>query len=104
MSDCARETEFEHRLTKVEDRSKSNTTRLDELEAWQHDQSELVKSVSVLANEQQHITKDVGEIKTAVNSLTGKSGKRWEGLVDKALWLIIGAALAALLAQAGVAV
>lgn len=104
MSDCGREAEFEHRLTETDARSRSNTKRLDELEAWQKDQSELVQSVAVLANEQQHITKDVGEIKTAVNSLTGKSGKRWDGIVDKAIWLIVGAALAALLAQTGIAV
>lgn len=30
-----------------------------------------------------------------------KPGKRWDGLVDKALWLIVGAVIAYILTQAG---
>lgn len=104
MSECSREVEFEHRLTEVDSRSKSNKHRLDDLEKWKEDQTELVKSVAQLANEQTHITKDVGEIKATVNSLAGKSGKRWDEIVDKLIWLIVGAAITALLAMGGIIV
>lgn len=39
-----------------------------------------------------------------VKELSGKAGKRWESLVDKALWLVIGGAISYLLLQAGVPV
>lgn len=104
MSECSREVEFEHRLTEVDSRSRSNVKRLNELEKWKEDQTELVQSVALLANEQTHIKEDVGEIKTTVNSIAGKSGRRWDGIVDKAIWLILGAAIAALLAQTGITV
>lgn len=61
---------------------------------------ELVASVAVFAKEQEHIQADVKEIKADVKALTDKPGKRWDGLVDKALWLVAGAVLAWLLAGA----
>lgn len=36
-----------------------------------------------------------------VEALEGKPGKRWEGLVDKAIWAVVGAVIAFLLYKAG---
>ena len=44
---------------------------------------------------------DVKEIKADVKSLTGKSGKRWDDLVDKVIWAVAAAAIAFLLGSAG---
>lgn len=85
------EKEYEHRLTEVEERSKSNTHRLNEVERKQGEFVELVSSVKVLAEREQNVENDVKEIKNDVKTLTGKPGQRWDGLVDK---IIVAAAAA----------
>ena len=91
----------EHELHEVHVRSKSNTHRIDDLEAWRKDQSELIQSVSTLANEQKHIKTDVEEIKTDVKTLAEKPGKRWEAIVDKVIWAVCAAVIAFLLGRVG---
>ena len=93
--------EHERRLTVVEDRSKSNMKRLDEVEKRQDDQEKLISTVAVLASEQKTIKSDVTEIKTDVKELTGKPGKRWDGLVDKIIITIAAALVGFLLAKFG---
>lgn len=95
------EKELEHRLTETEDRSKSNSHRLDEVERRQDNLDDLVSTVKVLATQEQNLEKDVKEIKSDVKSLTSKSGKRWDSLVDKIIWAVAGAVLAFLLAKIG---
>lgn len=41
------------------------------------------------------------ELTVMVKELTGKSGKRWDGLVEKALWAVAAAVIAFLLAKIG---
>lgn len=74
--------EFEHRLTEVEGRSKSNQHRLDKVEEKQDELGELVSSVKVLAEREQNVENDVKEIKDDVKSLTSKPAKRWEKVID----------------------
>lgn len=102
MSDYNHEIEFAERLAATEQRSKSNQHRLDELESWQRDQSELVRSVSIMATKQERIETDVTEIKADVKAIASKPGKRWESIVEKVLWLIIGGSLAFIFAQIGI--
>lgn len=92
---------LEHRLTAVEDRSASNTHRLDDLERRQDDLDELVSTVKVLAVQEKNLENDVKEIKSDVKSLTSKPGQRWDSLVDKIIWAVAGAVLAFLLAKIG---
>ena len=44
------------------------------------------------------------ELTVMVKDLSGKAGKRWESMVDKALWLLVGGVLSYLLLQMGVPV
>lgn len=90
------------KLKEVEQRSKSNTHRLDDLEKRQDNLDKLVTSVEVLATKQQAVETDVKEIKTDVKALTDKPGKRWEQLVATVLSVIVGAVLGVLLAHLGV--
>lgn len=85
----------------VEARCKSNTHRLDSLEKNQTALNELTTSVKVLATKQGNMEADVTEIKTGLKTLTDKPGKRWESIVDKAIWLVAGALIAFVLAQLG---
>lgn len=41
------------------------------------------------------------ELTILVRELSGKAGKRWEGLVEKALWAVVAAVIAFLLARIG---
>lgn len=95
------EREFEHRLTENEERSKSNTHRIDKLEKQQGEFVELVSSVKVLAEREQNVENDVKEIKSDVKSLTSKPGKRWDGLVDKVIVTVAAAVVGFILAKIG---
>lgn len=75
---------LKHRMTAVENNQKVLT--------------ELTGSVRELTIEQGHLKSDVGEIKADVKAMLDKPVKRWDGLVDKALWLLAGAFLAWVLA------
>ena len=97
------EQEMAVKLTEVEERSKSNTHRLDKMEKRQDTLDELAKSMARMDERQNNMDGDVKEIKADVKALAEKPAKRWDGLMDKALWLLIGAALAALFAQGGIA-
>ena len=46
----------------------------------------------------------VSRIDEKMTEMEGKSAKRWDSLVDKVIWLIAGACIAALFATAGIAI
>lgn len=97
------EQEMAVKLTEVEERSKSNTHRLDKMEKRQDTLDELAKSMARMDERQNNMDGDVKEIKADVKALAEKPAKRWDGLMDKVLWLLVGAAIAALFAQGGIA-
>lgn len=87
------------KLAEIEARAKSNSHRLDKVEARQDEFSDLVTAMTIVKNEQVHIKSDVVEIKEDVKTLTDKSGKRWDGIVDKLIWLLISGVAGYLAAQ-----
>ena len=94
--------EAEHdRLTKVEDRAKSNTHRIESLEKRQDDTEKLVTSVAIIAEKQKDMEGDVKEMKCDVKKLIEKPAKRWDGVVEKIIYAVVGAVVAYLLAKAG---
>ena len=95
------EINIEHRLTEVEERSKSNTKRLDDMEKRQDDLDELVGVVKVLAVREENVENDVKEIKSDVKSLTNKPAKRWDSLVNQLITIIVAAIAGFILAKFG---
>lgn len=93
--------ETEQRITVVEQRAKSNTHRLDDVERRQNDLDELVKTVAVLAARQQTVETDVKEIKLDVKKISSKPAQRWEAIVDKLIWAVLAAVVAFFLARIG---
>jgi seryl-tRNA synthetase len=93
--------EHEKRLTEVEARSRSNTHRLEEIEKRQDNLDKLTVSVEKLAIKEQNVENDVKEIKTDVKTLTTKSGKRWDGLVDKIILIVATAIITFVLSKIG---
>lgn len=86
--------EMTERLVEVEQRSKSNTHRLDAVEKNQEALNSIATSVAVMAEQQKNISDKVDTIDAKVDTLEGKPGKRWESLVDKLLFTAAGAVLA----------
>lgn len=95
------EKDIEHRLTVVEGRSKSNEERLDDIEKRQDNLDDLVSTVKVLAVREEAVENDVKEIKSDVKSLTSKSGKMWDSIVEKAILGFVAAVVGYILAQIG---
>lgn len=58
-------------------------------------------AVALIEERMAQIKADTEEIKTAVQELRSKPAKRWEGLVEKALWAVCAAVISFLLARAG---
>ena len=77
-------------LASLEARCKSNTHRLDRLEARQDNMEKLVATVEVLATKQDTMESDVREIKADVKALTGQPGKRWDAVVAAGIAGIVG--------------
>lgn len=84
-----------------EQRSKSNTHRIDKLEEQQKQLSDLVSAVAVLAERQNQIGDDVNSIKREIKVLADKPAKRWDGVVDKIISAIIAAIMGYALARIG---
>lgn len=95
------EVKLEHRLTEVEERAKSNSHRLDEVEKKQDNLDKIVSTVAVLVDQEKRVENDVKEIKADVKTLTLKPGKRWETIVEKLIWAVLLAVVAYFLAKFG---
>ncbi len=91
----------EERLTKVEDRSKSNSHRLDEIERRQNNLDELVGTVKVLADREERVEDDVREIKNDVKTLTNKPAERWNKLFEIALTAAVGIVIGFIFSKLG---
>lgn len=91
----------EERLTKVEERAKSNSHRLEEMEKRQDRLDNLVSAVNVLATKEENVENDVKEIKNDVKSLITKPIKRWDGVVDKVIYTVVGILLAYIFSKLG---
>lgn len=92
--------QFIKTLTEVEQRSKSNTKRLDKLEEETKAVNELAKSVATMVTEQKFQTEAIKELKTDVKTLDGKvekleskPGQKWEKVVELIIGAIIGLAI-----------
>ena len=93
--------EHERRLTEVEERSKSNSHRLDKLEESTEAINRLATSMEVMAERQEQVVETVGRLDAKVTTLEEKPAKRWDSLVDKIVWAIAAALIGFVLAQVG---
>lgn len=93
--------EHERRLTEVEERSKSNSHRLDNLEESTEAINRLATSMEVMAARQEQVVETVGKLDTKVTALEEKPAKRWDDLTDKIVWSVAAALVGFVLAQLG---
>lgn len=94
--------EVSAKLIALDQRSKSNTHRIDRLEESTTVLNRLTTAMEVMATKQGYIAEKVDGLDAKVTELEGKPGKRWEGLVEKLIWFIVSAALGALLVWLGI--
>ena len=83
---------------------KSLKHRMDDVERDQQALIKLTASVEVMATKQEEMGTKVSRIDEKMTEMEGKSAKRRDSLVDKVIWLIAGASIAALFATAGNAI
>lgn len=97
------------KLAELEQRARSNTRRVEELERSTDVLHKLVTSVELLVAEQAHQTQamlgiksDVAKLDSKVETLEGKPGRRWESIVDKAVMAVAAALTGYVLARLGI--
>ena len=89
------------KIAEIDARSKSNTHRIDDLEADNKALHQLATSVEVLATKQEAIEANVSEIKDDVKSLKAIPGSKWEALVKTILTALAGGLVAYALFRLG---
>ena len=89
------------KIAEIDARSKSNTHRIDDLEADNKALHQLATSVEVLATQQEAIEANVSEIKDDVKSLKAIPGGKWEALVKTILTALAGGLVAYALFRLG---
>ena len=95
-------------MTEVEERSKSNTKRIDKLEATTEAIGRLATSMELMASEQKHQTEamtgikaDVAKLDSKVETIEQKPAKRWDSVVEKSILVVITAVITYILSQNG---
>lgn len=90
------------KIVEIDQRSKSNTHRINDLEEDNRALHTLATSVEVLTTKQETIESNVQEIKTDVKALKAVPGSKWEALVKAVVTAIVGALVGFALAHAGI--
>ncbi len=80
-----RDIDFEHRLTEIEARAKSNTKRLDEHDQEIKENNNLIGAIKELATEVKYMRADLNDTIERLNKLEGKDVGKWE----KFKWLLV---------------
>ena len=99
------EIEIAERLTKVEERAKSNTHQIDELKPVVNEIHTMSKTMVQLVGEVQHTNENVVELKEKVETLENEPAERWNSMrrtifttvVSTVAGALVGAILALIL-------
>jgi hypothetical protein len=89
------------KLQETTDRSLRNEGRIEKLEEENNVLHKLATSVAVMAEQMKTLNKSVAALTGDVEEMKEKPAKRWDGIVDKIVWGVVGAVLAYFLAQIG---
>ena len=92
---------FEHRLTEIEERSKSNTKRIDKLEETTEAINRMAVSIERMAMKQDTMNGSIVKLNADVAELKAEPGKRWKFVVEKVIYIIVAAIVGFVLAKVG---
>lgn len=90
------------KLAEVDSRARSNTRRIDKLEKDTEALTRLATSVEVMATRIHSMGETVDRLDEKVTTLESKPGKRWEDIVGKCIWAVVGGVLIFLMAKIGI--
>ena len=93
--------DFVGRLSAVEQRSKSNSHRLVDLEKQTEAVNTLATSVAVMAERVKSTGDKVDGLCSDVQDLKAEPGKRWKFVVEKAIYIAVAAIMGYVLARMG---
>lgn len=96
-----RQIELEHRVTETEERSKSNTKRIDKLEKVMESIQNLAQSMERMTLQQQQMGESLNKLTGDVETMKAEPGKKWRFVVEKALYFVVGGIMAVILAKVG---
>ena len=88
-------------LTECDQRSKSNTHRLDKLEQNYEALNRLTVSVETMGVKLGNLDKTMQKLDARMEEQESKPGKRWDGLVTTLIGVIVGAVMAVVFSQIG---
>lgn len=91
----------EHRLTEIEERSKSNTKRIDKLEETTEAINRMAVSIERMAMKQDTMNGSIVKLNADVAELKAEPGKRWKFVVEKVIYIIVAAIVGFVLAKVG---
>lgn len=89
------------KLQETTDRSIRNEGRIKKLEDENGTLHSLATSVAVMAEQMKQMNKSVTTLTEEMEEMKEKPGKRWDAIIDKVIWAIVGAFLAYFLSQIG---
>jgi chromosome segregation ATPase len=92
---------LEHRLTEIEERSKSNTKRIDKLEETTEAINRMAVSIERMAMKQDTMNGSIVKLNADVAELKAEPGKRWKFVVEKVIYIVVAAIVGFVLAKVG---
>ena len=95
------EQEIAVKLTEHEGKIERHEGRIKTLESNYTALNDLARTTAVMAEKIDVTEKKVDSISSNVEELMLKGSKRWDGIVEKVIFAVVGAMLAYLLARAG---
>ena len=89
------------KLEAVDQRSRSNTHRIDDLERDHEALNRLATAVEVMATKQDVMSESVDRLSGKVEALEAEPGQRWKFVVEKAIYFVVAALVGFVLARFG---
>lgn len=94
--------EFAQKLAEVEARAKSNTKRLDKVEALTEVVHELATTMKLMAEKQERTAETVERLDTKLSAIEREPAKRWKAVVEKIIMTVVAALVGFALAKLGI--
>ncbi len=85
------ETEIIEKVAHIEERAKSNTKRLDEVEQEVKENRELTVAVKEIATEMKHLREEQSSMNERLKIIEEKPSKNWDKIVTTIIGTIVGA-------------
>lgn len=96
------EVEFARKLAEVDARAKSNTKRLDKVEALTEVVHELATTMKLMAEKQERTAKTVERLDKKLSAIEQEPAKRWKAVVEKIIMTVVAALVGFALAKLGI--